>query len=567
MTFIASALASVGIRRKFPEVLIIASFLAFSMSCAAPAVTGFQWKDESGASLAFSESSSRPAGEEGRFTDAKSSDRYVLAKALTVDAGRSIVVKIRREAGSGDSARVRLSLSAKADASSPLVTASFPIQSDEYSLYLPLETSSSVLSLAASAEGANAAFEIRSIDIAPAFKGIERGVYGINVSSGFTLVQGKDYSELSIKRPFASLGAKIGPRESSRPGILLEYGSAPALSSFRLDVTSPGGGKRSYVLRSHPSGSRSVLDESIVPADTELLTLRAAAGVEVKSFFAAEQTREDYDLADLGRVLVANAPQGDYSLYRWDMIPSVLVFDFKDYATQDRYLKRLAFFVEKAGFRGVLAKDEEIASLHGWNAHDYRAEDLASFFQAAREMSFPLDAEEKELGRLLAEAGILRESGGKTKAGMGAMISIARESSAALRWTFAVHESTHAIFFADPEYRSFAQSLWASLDSGEKWFWKTYFGWAGYDAGSDYLMGNEFQAYLLQQPIAAAEEYFTQRKSAELLEKHPELTDRVNEYMAKYSSSFAQRAKRLERRLFAKYGVEAGRTIFLTPIR
>jgi hypothetical protein len=80
-------------------------------------------------------------------------------------------------------------------------------------------------------------------------------------------------------------------------------------------------------------------------------------------------------------------------------------------------------------------------------------------------------------------------------------------------------------------------------------------------------MGNEFQAYLLQQPVQMAEEYFSKRKSEELLEKHPELKERVDEYMAKYGKSFAQRAKQLESRLYAKYGAEAGRTVFLTPLR
>ena len=93
---------------------------------------------------------------------------------------------------------------------------------------------------------------------------------------------------------------------------------------------------------------------------------------------------------------------------------------------------------------------------------------------------------------------------------------------------------------------------------------KAYFGWAGYDVSSDYLMGNEFQAYLLQQPVAAAEEYFTKRKSAELLEKHPELKEKVDAYMAEFGPSFARRSRQLEAWLYAKYGVEAGRTVFLT---
>jgi hypothetical protein len=557
-----------SLRCRTLEIVCLVIALALDVSCSARAVTGFQWKDSSGASLDFSQASSWPAGEEGRFTSRQGSNRYIPARSLAVDAGQAVVVKISRApaagGAAGDSGRVKLSLGARADGSSPIASASFPLLADTVSLALPIEASSRIASLSVTSEGSGSAFEIASIEVAPAFKGIERNQAGLRVSSGFTLALGGGYRELSIRRPFASLAATGGGRGARRPGLLLEYGSAPKGSAFRLEAKLPGGGERSFTLRSHPAGARTVLDESLLPADTEILILRAPESVDVRAFYAADLPPEDYELADLGRVLLADAPASDYSIYRWDLLPSVLVFDFKDYATQDKYLKRLAFFVEKIGYRGTLAKDEEIASLHGWNAHDYRAEDLAAFFQAARDKSFPLGAEEKELERLLAGAGILRESGGKLTAGEGAMISIARESSSGLRWLFAVHESTHAIFFADPVYRNFARALWASLDSNEKWFWKAYFGWAGYDSGSDYLMGNEFQAYLLQQPVSAAEEYFSKRKTAELLEKHPELKERVDEYMAKYDASFAQRAKQLESWLYSKYGIEAGRTVFLT---
>ncbi len=556
--------ARLALRRlRAAESLVLAAVLAFSASCAAQAVSTFPWKDSSGTAMAFRALPAGPAGEEGRFGDKKAKERYVLDKVMRLEAGRSLVVKLRRGGAAGESSRIKLALGADRDAASPLVSATFPMQAEELEVYLLPDAASSVRSLSASVEGGPAAFSIASIEALPAFKGIEAGPSGIRVSSGFSLARGQGGSELSIRKPFSNMGAGSG---KGRLGIVLEYGPAPAGSAFRIEARASDGSLRTYSLRTHPRGARTVLDEGIVPADSELLTLKAPAGVEVRAFYSALLGEELYDLADLGRVLLDGASESDYSLFRWDMIPSVLVFDFKDYATQDRYLKRLAFFVEKIGYRGVLAKDEEIASLHGWNAHDYRAEDLAAFFRKARDKAFPLDPEEKELERVLLGAGILREEGGKPSAGSGAMISISRESSAALRWTFAVHESIHAIFFADSGYRGFAQSLWASLEPGEKWFWKAYLGWAGYDAASDYLMGNEFQAYLLQQPTSAAEEYFTKRKAAELLEKHPELSERVGEYMAKYGGSFAQRAKKLESRLLEEYGAEAGRTVFLTRL-
>ena len=147
-----------------------------------------------------------------------------------------------------------------------------------------------------------------------------------------------------------------------------------------------------------------------------------------------------------------------YEVFRWERFPSLLIFDTADYAVQERLFKRLAFFVEKAGFRGHLATDADIAALHGWNAHDYRAEDLAAFFEAARKTKFPLNAEETELRRILLASGLIRKAAsaeGFITSGEGAIISISRESVDYLRTLFITHEGFHGIFFQDKEFRLF----------------------------------------------------------------------------------------------------------------
>ena len=562
-------------RRKLMPSLVAAAALAAAAatSCAAKAVTGFPWRDASGRSLAFSQASSWPEGSEGRFEGEKPANRYTLRKRLGLEAGQAIQVTVaRRGPRGGASGKLNLSLSAKADGTSPSVVSTFALIGDTAELVLAPDGAVSVESLSVSASGGSPPFELQSVDIVPSFRGIEAERGSVRMSSGLTMARGEDYVELSIPRPFAGLDGPKADRKAAAggdrlPGVVLQYGEAAKGASFRVEAWLADGTKRSFKLRSHPSGVKTVLDESIVPADTELLILHGPVGAELSSFYSGRLSPEDYCLADLGRVLVAEPPEGDFSFYRWDMLPSVLVFDFKDYGTQDKYLKRLAFFVEKAGYRGTLMSDAAIASLHGWNAHDYRAEDLASFFQTARAKSFPLNDEERRLEGILLDSGTLRLDGDKIAAGVGAVISVTRESSGYLRWTFAVHESTHGIFFADPDYRDFVTKLWASVGREEKWFWRAYFTWAMYDTSSDYLMGNEFQAYLLQQPKAMAEEYFSVRKAGELLEKHEELRPKVEDYMAKYSKSFEGRAGQLEAWLFAKYGVTAGRTVFLTPAR
>ena len=195
-----------------------------------------------------------------------------------------------------------------------------------------------------------------------------------------------------------------------------------------------------------------------------------------------------------------------YELFRWEQFPSLLIFDTADYAVQDRLFKRLAFFTEKAGFRGRLAPDEEIAGLHGWNAHDYRSEDLARFFEAARASNFPLLPEERELEKILLDNGIIRSGGGIT--GGGGIISISRESAPYLRSMFMVHEAFHGLFFIDADFRAFSRGRWESLPSPAKRFITSYFGYQHYDIKDEYLMINEFMAHILQQPISQASRYF-----------------------------------------------------------
>ena len=78
-----------------------------------------------------------------------------------------------------------------------------------------------------------------------------------------------------------------------------------------------------------------------------------------------------------------------FELYSWADFPSILIWDCLNYDIQNRFFRRLSYYVEKKGFRGALMSNEELRDKHGWNAHDYRAEDLADFFNKAAETDFP----------------------------------------------------------------------------------------------------------------------------------------------------------------------------------
>ncbi|MDR0562288.1 MAG: hypothetical protein LBG73_06325 [Spirochaetaceae bacterium] len=198
-----------------------------------------------------------------------------------------------------------------------------------------------------------------------------------------------------------------------------------------------------------------------------------------------------------------------YELFRWADFPQILIFDTLNYDMQDRIFKRLAFFVEKAGFRGRLAPNDEIADIHGWNAHDYRPEDLAAFFEKARQTRFMLNWEEGELADILAVAGIIyQNASGQFLPGTGAVVSISRESPDYLRSRFIVHEGFHGIFFIDEDFRNFSRRRFENLSPEAKRFILSFFDYQHYDVKDQYLVVNEFMAHVLQQSASQAGEYF-----------------------------------------------------------
>ena len=259
-----------------------------------------------------------------------------------------------------------------------------------------------------------------------------------------------------------------------------------------------------------------------------------------------------------------------YEVFRWEYFPSLLIFDTADYEVQDNLFKRLAFFVEKAGFRGRLAPDAEIAKLHGWNAHDYRAEDLAGFFQTARKVHFPLRAEERELERILLDAGIIRETGAEIQGGEGGVISISRESSNSLRAIFMAHEGFHGLFFIDEDFRAFSRGRWRQLPAEAKRFLISYFGFQQYDIADEYLLINEFMAHVLQQPVSQAGYYFGQSLPSRIEEswrqRHLPVKDEASNSWPSLAEAFTREAQAFSAYVYDRWGLAAGR-IHLVTVR
>jgi|GEM_PF-860532 len=251
----------------------------------------------------------------------------------------------------------------------------------------------------------------------------------------------------------------------------------------------------------------------------------------------------------------------DREVFSWDRFPSILIFDTANYAVQDRLFKRLAFFVEKGGYRGRLLTDGEMEGMHAFNAHDYRAESLAAFFETARSEGFALNPEELELRGVLLDSGILLKSGGSFREGAGAVLSVSRESVEYLRYLFVNHEGLHGLYFTDPGFRDEVSRVYRSMDGRAIGFLQGYFSIIDsldYDVNDSYLMENEFMAYVMQQPVDRVEAYF----SGNLLERftrHGGQAELASYMEDTKGSEFVRAAAELDAYVFSRWGLSSGR--------
>lgn len=267
---------------------------------------------------------------------------------------------------------------------------------------------------------------------------------------------------------------------------------------------------------------------------------------------------------DLGLIMdwpKSNWRTEDYELFEWEQFPGVLFFDFADYKIQNQFFTRLAYFVEKAGYKGTLVSDNFVENKHGYNAHDYKADSLAAFFTLAELEEFPLNERENLLREILeTNKVIVRKADGTYSAGKGAVVSFSRESPRYLRYTFLAHESWHGIYFTDEDFRNVVSACYNMFDPQSmeflKKFWETQPG-LGYDRSDEYLMQNEFMAYIMQQSYANIQPYFLQvagRGSVNRIQKEGA------EYIRSTNAqAFVDAGELLNTYVFDRWGLACGR--------
>ena len=249
----------------------------------------------------------------------------------------------------------------------------------------------------------------------------------------------------------------------------------------------------------------------------------------------------------------------DYEIYEWDRFPQILFFDTRNYDVQDRLFRRLAFFVEKQGYKGRLLTNEELGDMHGYNAHDYSAASMASFFNKATDIGFQLNEEELLLKRILIHNGLLEDDGVYVKANEGGLVSISRETPLWSRTNLLAHEGWHTIFFRDAEFRNYVSAVYYTFDSDSRDFLIDYFKSQtslGYDVNDEYLMHNEFMAYIMQQRLSEVANYFVHLANRGTVMNY---TPNLAAYVRKTEGrGFEDAANALNDFVFDKYGIVCG---------
>lgn len=249
----------------------------------------------------------------------------------------------------------------------------------------------------------------------------------------------------------------------------------------------------------------------------------------------------------------------DYEIFEWDRFERILFFDTRNYNIQDNFFKRMAYFVEKEGYKGTLLTNEQLQGKHGYNAHDYSAASMANFFNKALQENFTLNKEEEILKKILLENDLIEFDGTVFIPNEGGIVSISQESAPYLRSTFLAHEGWHTLFFKDEEFRNFTSAVYYTMDQTSIQFLKDYFKsqpGLGYDQNDDYLMHNEFMAYIMQQNISEVSKYFVHLANRGSVIKYtPKLAAYVRNTEGK---TFEDAALALNDFVFDKYQIIGG---------
>lgn len=415
--------------------------------------------------------------------------------------------------------------------------------------------------------------DLTAAGIAPARTGVALidGVLHVGVDAHLppgTAADAGGLPDLAVRLP--------APHAAPQPGRMLMVRSTftpPATSGTGELLLSVSDGadaeRRATVAVALTAGERSIhLHEAVlgfVPVEVQSL---GHAGGTVRYLQVGRTAAGAAPLpADLETILAypQSAWRGAaWEVFRWNALPKVLIFDTASYAIQEELFRRLAYYVEKAGFRGTVWSDRELAGRYGYNAHDYAAADLARFFTEAGRTGAPLNDRELWLRDFLTAERVIRAAGQGDPAGwqvgerVGAVLSISRESPPAQRELLLRHEAAHGVYFVNAGYRDEIAALWQEIGEPARHAWRSYLAALGYDTAWEDLMRNEFQAYLAHNGARTLGYYFGELAPARIRRRLP-AEQEASAWFEAGAEAIREQHRRVDRALQAAAGMRAGR--------
>ena len=276
--------------------------------------------------------------------------------------------------------------------------------------------------------------------------------------------------------------------------------------------------------------------------------------------------------ADFKQILENDPAQwrySDWEIYAWESFPGILIIDFQNFNIQSHMLKRLSYFVEKKGYTGKIHSFLRLSGKTDWNAHNYKAKDLAAFFTEAQRSGALLTSAETYLRELLLANGIIENgeagyTGGEDKG----IVSVSQESASHVRSLLLTHEGYHGLFYAAPGLKELVYDLWDKLAPEAQEMWVDYLRTAdvwNYDYRNGYLLRNELLGYMMQQKDFA--EYFDNMMFPRLLKRIPDKAEHFQETHDVARQAFLDTALKIAVFLQNNYNLSPGNLSYMREVR
>ena len=233
---------------------------------------------------------------------------------------------------------------------------------------------------------------------------------------------------------------------------------------------------------------------------------------------------------DFSQIVAARS--GELAVWRYADNPSIYVFDFPGLGYQGRSFNRITQFTEQQTsepYPRVLTDQEMAKHLSAARrsqsdfayGHDVMVHELVQFFNYAQRDKVVLNQGETAIRDFLVAQEMIRDWRGFWQSVQPNIVILSvpqtQEKSAAeplinatARYAILLHEMAHGEYYTNPYYTLYCRRFWQeSLSDSQREAFKAFLGKYNYGTGSEELLINETQAYLMFTPDPAS---FSARK-------------------------------------------------------